>query len=442
MALSDLVNVQIDAQSKTVTQAGFGIPLLLGYHAYTADLVKDYSDASEMVADGFVTTHPLYLMFQIVKGQNPSVTKVKIGRMPVAHTHTLELTPINTTQGTIYKFKVILRPGGAETQITYTVPGAATVASICTALAALIAAIAGIACADNTTKITITPDVNGNLVDVYGFECLPNRNILKIEDKTAAPASGYATTLAAIRAVDVEWYGVAVDVNSDAILTEVAADIETVDKLFGCNTSSYQSAIFTTLQGLAYANSFGLVKLDRVLSYAGAGMLGVLLPKAPGRWTAAFKTLAGVAADILFGQESAIENAGGNWYSRVGGVNISFPGKTFSGEYIDVTVFVHYLTARIQEGVFSALVNNDVIPFTDSGVDIIRNVIQNILDTNTERPGRTAGLAAKPAPFVTAPLVKDVSAADKAARTLPDVTFQGVLSGAIHELTIRGTLTV
>jgi len=42
---------------------------------------------------------------------------------------------------------------------------------------------------------------------------------------------------------------------------------------------------------------------------------------------------------------------------------------------------------------------------------------------------------------VTAPKVAAVSSADKALRTLPDVTFQATLAGAIHNLTITGRVS-
>ena len=52
------------------------------------------------------------------------------------------------------------------------------------------------------------------------------------------------------------------------------------------------------------------------------------------------------------------------------------------------------------------------------------------------------GFAADPAPTVDAPLASAVSANDKAQRLLPDVTFTAVLAGAIHEVQVRGTVTV
>jgi len=43
---------------------------------------------------------------------------------------------------------------------------------------------------------------------------------------------------------------------------------------------------------------------------------------------------------------------------------------------------------------------------------------------------------------VSVPDVANILAADKLARTLPDVTFTGVLAGAIHKVEIAGKVTV
>ena len=52
------------------------------------------------------------------------------------------------------------------------------------------------------------------------------------------------------------------------------------------------------------------------------------------------------------------------------------------------------------------------------------------------------GLAADPAPVVTAPKVADVAAADKVARRLPDIDFTATLAGAVHEVVISGVISV
>jgi hypothetical protein len=86
--------------------------------------------------------------------------------------------------------------------------------------------------------------------------------------------------------------------------------------------------------------------------------------------------------------------------------------------------------------IFALLINNQKIPYTDLGIDLIKSTIAAVLEDGI----RAGGLAASPAPTVTAPAAADVDAITKATRVLPDVTFGATLAGAIHQLEIAGNL--
>ena len=60
MSLDSIVNVSITNQSVSMTQAGFGVPLILGKSAPWKEKVRIYSDPSEMLNDGFKDGDPLY----------------------------------------------------------------------------------------------------------------------------------------------------------------------------------------------------------------------------------------------------------------------------------------------------------------------------------------------------------------------------------------------
>jgi hypothetical protein len=126
----------------------------------------------------------------------------------------------------------------------------------------------------------------------------------------------------------------------------------------------------------------------------------------------------------------------------LGGINVTRQGYSATGEFLDVTHFVDFLFARIQETIFAALAQASAsgkkIPYTDTGVDTIRGLILAVLNRGITQ----GGLAASPAPVVTAPKVADVDPADRAARILPDVAFTATLAGAIHKTQIEGILSV
>lgn len=170
--------------------------------------------------------------------------------------------------------------------------------------------------------------------------------------------------------------------------------------------------------------------------FPGAAWFGKLFPKAPGSATWAFKTLAGVPTYGL--TETEYNTAAAkkvNTYLSIAGVGLTQGGWVGSGEYIDIIHGIDWLTAQIQAYVFVPLIQNDKVPFTDAGVQMIVSQLKAALES-----GVRAGLLDS---YVVAyPAVADVSAIDKGNRLLPDVTFTAVLAGAIHKVEIAGVVTL
>jgi len=127
-----------------------------------------------------------------------------------------------------------------------------------------------------------------------------------------------------------------------------------------------------------------------------------------------------------------------NVYTEVGGVDITENGVVVSGEFIDIIRGTDWIQARIEENIFSALVNADKIPYTNAGIDVIKSRTSAILRQAIDN----GILAADPAPVVTAPDVADISSTDKANRLLPDVEFTATYAGAIHKVIIQGKISV
>ena len=86
--------------------------------------------------------------------------------------------------------------------------------------------------------------------------------------------------------------------------------------------------------------------------------------------------------------------------------------------------------------IFNALVTSKKIPYTDAGVGIVVGLIDAVLAYCYKKQLIDSGWS------VDAPKVADISTIDRAARLLPDVTFQARMQGAIHEITIAGTVSV
>jgi hypothetical protein len=259
-----------------------------------------------------------------------------------------------------------------------------------------------------------------------------------------------AADLAAIFAEDDEWYGLSVDVMSKVQALAAATFIEANKRIMvvdtadtNCTDNADATDVMSAMEAAAYARSGAIYMPTALLHYAGTAWLGSRLSSTPGSDTWKFKTLATVAVGlgaekIKAGDVTSIRNKHGNWYTAVAGVNITQEGWTAAGEWFDTVRGLDWLESEMKAQVFDLFINNEKIPFTDPGVDQVEATMKGVLQA-----GVTAGLlAADPAPTVTAPLVSTVSAPNKAARHLPDVTFGATLAGAIHKLTIKGRVSV
>ncbi len=164
------------------------------------------------------------------------------------------------------------------------------------------------------------------------------------------------------------------------------------------------------------------------------------LPWAPGSSTFAFKTPRTVPVDsaVSSTQEGIILGKHANTFTEVAGFNITNPGKSAAGEYVDIAFGRDWLEARLKERVFGLLVSVRKVPYTDTGVDLVTSGVHAQLQDGVT----STFLAADPAPTVVAPKVKDVSTADRANRLLPDVSFSAHIAGAIQAVEIVGTISV
>lgn len=559
--LNQIITVQIDRNTTTPTQAGFGTPLLLGYFPTTifAERVRTYSTLQGLVDDGFATTDPVYVAASDLLAQNPSPPEFKVGRKALPSTQTVDLTPSSdsivagevhslvvtgpgatagetfdatagfqgvltfsanasgsdtvTIGSTVYTFEAspsaaydVDLGGDAETSIDNLVAainlsggtspteyhadtaihptveavklssttlgirhktgktgaavattetgtnlawGAATTEAdtIATLLDWFTADItqngtANVTPTDGATKLTVTADTAGEF-----FSVVMSGEGWTVEDVTTDP--GMATDLAAVELYDNDWYClIPVDTFGAAEIEAAAAWVEAAKKIGVYQTAdtdvatvaeaSDTSSIAYTLKNANYDRAMLFFHRDTD-EYVGGAMAGRALPEDAGSITWAYKQLSSVSAQTLTTTERTnLENKNVNFLSTLAGVNITRYGVASGGEYIDVMRGTDWLAARIQERVYTLLLNNDKLPYTDAGIQAVRAEILAQLAAGIARDF----IAADPEPTCTVPRATAVSAADKSSRTLNNVTFRATLAGAIHKVAIEGELNL
>jgi hypothetical protein len=258
----------------------------------------------------------------------------------------------------------------------------------------------------------------------------------------------WTEALSAIAVDNNDWYGLVVGTRTLAEQELVADWVEANDKL--CGLSSDDSNIISStgdiaeyLQTNSLSRTFAFYHPNSDLSatdeFPEGAMLGKMFPKVPGSSSWKFKTLAGVSSYSLTSTERGVvlgKNC--NIYTSVAGVAITEEGVTGDGSYIDVIRGTDALKATIQAEIYTALIQQDKVPFTDGGIKSIEGILKGVL---AQFVGSNF-LAGDPAPTTFAPLVSAVSTIDKGNRTLPDITFEAILAGAIHKVIIAGVLSL
>lgn len=193
------------------------------------------------------------------------------------------------------------------------------------------------------------------------------------------------------------------------------------------------------LKGLNYDRVASLYHTAaKAMEQAQAGWLGEGAPYEPGSSTWAYKTIAGSTPDKLStGQKSAAWAKNVNTYTLVAGVNITEKGKVASGEYIDIIIGVDWIESRLQETVFSALVNLRKLPYDEGGIQAVQGLVKSGLDEAARK-----GILQADSIEITVSKYSQIPQADRINRHLPDIKFKALLQGAIHTAAISGVVSV
>lgn len=433
--IDDIVSVQISRETTAVQIDSFGTVMIMGTHKVFNDRLKFYSSLAEMTTDGFTSSTKEYLAAQKLLSQNPRVETFAVGRRSVDDASVVVST---VTAATLYTITI----NGVDCE--YTSAGSGDDA---TDIGEGLEAAINAASISNSWGLTAT-NTTGTIAIVQAVEDTAWSLSVgaRLTISTLVSSADIEDDLAAIQEEDNNWYGLVITSRVSQDVQDVAAWVEANKKIFG--TASADTNILddeaTTdiayiLNTANYSRTFVMYHKDAATVYPEAAWFGERFPFLPGKGeTWAFRELSGISdSNLNTNQRTAAFDKKANTFELRGGASITMEGWMASGEFIDVMRGLDWLESTIQTYIYFRLVNSNV-PFTDAGVAIIETELRRALDLAV-----TQGvLASFPEYTVTAPLVADVSPADKAIRNLPEVEFTATLSGAIHHVNIIGSVSV
>lgn len=274
----------------------------------------------------------------------------------------------------------------------------------------------------------------------FGQEERPERIYIGFK----ATGDDYDTAINDIVDADDDWYAVAIQSRAEADILDVAANINARFKLFlavSDDDDILDPQIDSDIGSQIFDNTYDRTALfyhsDAANQFPECAWAGSILPKDPGTATWAWKQLSGVPTDTLSSAErGALEAKRVTYYVMLAGNPITFEGQTGQlGVFIDIIRAQDWLTFRIAEDMVARLATVDKIPYV-GGDAVIESLLRERLDIAVDR-----GVIA-PDYEVTVPPASEQQVSDRAARVYRNVTFRAQLTGAIHRIEIRGTLTV
>lgn len=241
-----------------------------------------------------------------------------------------------------------------------------------------------------------------------------------------------------------DFYGVVITSKVEADQLAIAALVEADNKIFGIsnedpimldgantNSRAYKIKALNALRTYVMYNGLA------ANTYPEAAWSGKMFSKDAGSSTWAYKNLSGTTSDKLTSANvTGLQTNNCNFYVSFGGVDSMFDGKTGIGEFIDIVQGSDWLTANMQAKIANAFLNVDKIPMTNQGIGILENMVRASLNEASER-----NIIDRQSITVTVPDVLAVSAEDRLARKI-NISFEARLSGAIHIVGIKGTVSV
>lgn len=440
--ISTIVSVTITQESTPISQEGFGTPLILGDNATGwSDLVKDFSTLQEVLDEGFLTTDEEYIAARAILSQNPKVPLFKIGKRgaQVAMVQTLTFSAALVT-GNLIDGKI---GGVAITQVPFNTDNATTLADLATEIQS--SPLVATAVSNGVDTITVTAQTPGIPSTASDFLVTGGASQALVAIATTTANHGVEEDIADIQEEDDDWYGLILTDRTQAVVEIAAAYIETQKKLFitaSDDADLLDDLVTTDIASVVQANNYrrtAVLYSGTPEDFPDAAWMGKLFPFDPGSETWKFKTLAGIVADdITSAQKANLKAKNCNFYTTVGGQDMTAEGVVGVGEFIDIIRGIDWLESTIATDVFFVLKNTLKIPYTDAGIAVIENRVRGAL-----KKGEDQGVIADDPKFiVTVPRAVDVPAIDRANRILNNVKFNARLAGAIHFVNINGVVTV
>lgn len=443
-----IVNVDITLNTAGTTREGFGLPLFLASTDNFEERVRGYTSLTE-VAEDFDENSAAYKAAKQLWSQTPKVTQLYIGRRAMQYTVSI---PDEVTESTDYSLTVAVG-GGVSQPFQYTAQADDTAEIVLNQFKTQIEA-------NPALKDNVTVSVSGSAGSATMIITKAGENDFVKVTTTAQTLSISATTadsasvaLAAIETYSTDWYFIATEDRTSQFVTAMASEIQARRKIFFTASNDVKALQGTELASATdvpaqlakskYTRTVCLWHHTASFDYPEMAYIAYGAPYDAGSIAWGNAQLTGVAASMQPAnkrpltsiQKSALDARSCNFIDLDGGVPVVRRGITSGGEWIDIIRGVDWLESDLKTSLRDLLINQKggKITYDDTGITRVRQVIETSLQRAVNRNFLSTYT-------VTVPKASQVSLADKKARILKDITFHGILAGAILDVDLKGTV--
>lgn len=425
--------VNIALRTAGATRAGFGTPCFISPNKASFSRTLTVT-GTEGALDYFSENHPAYKYVSGVYTNSPAPTRVILGRQEAV---SVELTPEAAVNGKVYEVTVE-EETGAKATASFTATGTETASDIVTALQGDLATLTNID-VTGTDTLVIADDTDVAVVtDISGMT----------EEYTTSETA--TQVMQAVREENDTFYFVSASDHTETFVLAMAQVVEGLEKMYFLSlqtaediTTPYTvsgTSIAAKLKSLNYSNTAIIWDETADETYIEGNMVGFNAPYSPDENAVVWDGLALSGVDVA-------KNAEGNEINTTQQLNLDtynysyiattavtsrlLGGKTVNGTWIDEIRTKHCMAARIREGLDTLLMNQQgsKVVGGKKGINRCVGVVQKQLT-----------------PFLASNALEsfvvsgDNASIDQTTRTLNNLTFEAVLSGAILRVVVNGAL--
>jgi hypothetical protein len=458
------INIHVNASLAVATAGGasanFGVPIFVTEHTVTANRQDGpYSSLAAVEAAGFTAAAAAaaHAWASAVFAQNPRASQVLIGRRASGESLPAALAAIEAVNpAAFYAINIELNTAN---EIMALATWTETRSKIAIAQSSAAAILAGTASEQQVSTFTVGGTTDG-VYSIAAYNAWTGA-LVGTASYTASgdTAAQIATALrsawdlvAELAAISEPAAGTGDDVeitfdglgNGYTFVIVAASSMTESTPAFVQNVLELGSALAFNRTAVIYHDS-DAEYLDAAWT---ARCLSFNLDAPDGAAIWAYHRVSGVTATRLTdAQKAQLLTDSGNYYapitytSGVDEAGVTYKGRMLSGRAIDITTTIDVTQARLEEALLLAFIRassfNSKIPMSDDGIQLLaacgESVLAKLVRAGHYLDDGVSELTARRTPYIDAPLLSSLSAAQRAARRVT-LTGEAVFAGAIESV--------